>query len=222
MDKIRFKKLRLWLAYPFFVFYPFVVNMTDLSFVSGVILMLIGLGIRFWASGFLSKSRSLTTSGPYAYTRNPLYLGNFILGLGISVIANNFWLNIYYLLSFSFLYLGTIKEEQEVLSQKFGSDYRQYINGVPMFLPSIKPYAESERKAFDIKQSFRNGEFIRVCGFVMLILFFYLWREYMQNRLNINVDDKIAISLFVVFSLLLWFNISIRRKKEREWTNSTR
>ncbi|MBI5873698.1 MAG: isoprenylcysteine carboxylmethyltransferase family protein [Candidatus Omnitrophica bacterium] len=218
MSKIRFKKLRLWLVYPFFVFYPLAAHMTDASFSLGVVLMLAGLGIRFWASGYLKKSRVLTTSGPYAYTRNPLYLGNFILGFGISVIANNPWLNIYYIASFYVLYMGTIREEQNVLTDKFGEAYRDYLDRVPVFLPSIKPYPQSDKKHFDIKQSFQNGEFIRLCGFAMLILFFYIWRSFSADKGSVGSDDKMAISLFVVFSLLLWFNINIRRKKEKEWT----
>lgn len=217
MKKIRFKKLRLWSVYPFFVFYPLVAHMTDASFFWGVFLMFAGLGIRFWASGYLKKSRVLTTSGPYAYTRNPLYLGNFILGLGVSVIANNLWLNVYYIASFYVLYMGTIREEQGVLAEKFAGDYHSYLASVPVFFPSLKPYRQSDKKPFDIRQSFRNGEFIRVCGFAMLILFFYLWRSFSSGSYPAGLDDKIAMSLFVVFSLLLWFNINIRKKREKEW-----
>lgn len=218
MKKIRFKKLRLWLVYPFFILFPLVTHMSDLSFIAGIILMLLGAGLRFWASGYLEKSRVLATSGPYAYTRNPLYLGNFIVGLGVSVIANNAGLNIYYLISFSILYLGTIDEEQKVLKEKFGEPYRDYMAGVPVFFPSLTPYAGSQKRPFDIRLSFQNGEFIRVCGFSLLILFFYLWRAFFVKKEGAHLDDKIAISLFVVFSGLLWFNISIRRKKEKEWT----
>jgi protein-S-isoprenylcysteine O-methyltransferase Ste14 len=218
MKKIRFKKLRLWLVYPFFVLFPLLAHTSDLSFAAGVILMLLGLGLRFWASGYLEKSRVLATSGPYAYTRNPLYLGNFILGLGVSVIANNAGLNFYYLVSFTFLYLGTIDEEQKVLAEKFGAPYRDYVAGVPVFFPRWTPYAGSQKKPFDIRLSFQNGEFIRACGFALLILFFYLWRTFFIEKESAQLDDKIAIALFVVFSGLLWFNISIRRKKEKEWT----
>ncbi|HQP91605.1 MAG TPA: isoprenylcysteine carboxylmethyltransferase family protein [Candidatus Omnitrophota bacterium] len=220
MEKIRFKKLRLWLVYPFFIIYPLVAHMTDISFLSGVILMAAGLILRFWASGYLTKSRILTTSGPYSYTRNPLYLGNFILGLGISTMASSLWLNIYYIVSFSFLYFGTIREEQVVLEEKFGEPYKKYIKSVPAFFPSIVPYKHAEKKAFDINQSFKNGEFIRLCGFTLLIIFFYLWRVYTLRKEGIYSDYRIAIALFVVFSLLLWFNISIRRRKEKEWTGA--
>lgn len=222
MKKIRFKKLRLWLVYPFFILYPFAAHTTDASFAWGVILMVAGLGLRFWASGYLTKMRSLTTSGPYAFTRNPLYLGNFILGLGISVIANNFWLNAYYIVSFSLLYIGTIKEEQGALEEKFGAPYRDYTAGVPMFFPSVVAYARSEKKAFDINQSFQNGEFIRVCGFTLLIIFIYLWRSFVMEKEGLDAGNKAAMALFVVFSLLLWFNISIRRKKEGAWTSIKR
>ncbi len=218
MKKVSYKKLRLWLVYPFFVLYPLLARMTDVSFFWGAVLMIAGLAIRFWASGYLKKSRSLATSGPYAYTRNPLYLGNFILGLGVSVIANNIWLTLYYIATFSYAYIGTISDEEKLLYEKFGQAYNDYLKNVPAFFPSLKAYRASEKSPFELRQSFRNGEFIRVCGFSMLILFFYILHQLRSRESGVSIDSKIAVSLFVVFSLLLWFNISIRKRKEGEWT----
>ena len=140
MKKIRFKKLRLWLVYPVFIVFPFLARMTDVSYYLGLGLMFSGLAIRFWASGYIFKSRTLATSGPYAFTRNPLYLGNFVLGLGVSIVSGNPWLILYYVVSFSWLYIGTIREEQEVLEEKFGGAYCDYRASVPMFLPALWPF----------------------------------------------------------------------------------
>ncbi len=214
MAKIRFKKLRLWMMYPIFIAYPFVARITPFSYIAGAMLMLLGLGIRFWASGHISKSRLLATSGPYAYIRNPLYVGNFILGLGIAVIPNNIWLLLYYMITFTVLYIGTIKEEQENLEEKFGQAYRDYVTCVPAFLPYGKAYKNAEKKRFDIHQSFKNGEFIRLCGFLILLIFIYLWWSFVLKREPFGKDNVFALFLFVVFLLLLWFNISIRRKNE--------
>ncbi len=215
MGKIRFKKLRLWMAYPVFIVFPFVADITNSSFVTGLIFMLSGLGLRFWASGYISKSSSLATSGPYAYTRNPLYLGNFILGLGVVIISNNIWLIAYYVVSFSLLYLGTIAEEQKDLRGKFGSAYTDYLSAVPVFLPFRRAYKKSAGRKFDINLSFKNGEFIRICGFSLLIIFFYLWRSFANNEEDFPWSNEAALLLFLAFFILLWFNIIIRRRKER-------
>lgn len=213
--KIKFKKLRLWLAYPMFFVYPFVAHMTDFSFVAGVFLMLLGLVVRFWASGYISKSRVLAVCGPYAYMRNPLYLGNFILGFGIVVIANNLWLSLYYFIAFTVLYIGTIKEEQEGLLEKFGAPYVTYMSKVPMFFPSLKPWRHAEKTPFSLRQSFKNGEFIRICGFLLLVVFFYLWKVFFVNKERLFSGHVFAVVVFMVFLFLLWFNIYIRRKSER-------
>lgn len=214
--KVRFKKLRLWLAYPIFFVYPFAAKMTDFSFFAGALLILLGLVVRFWASGYISKSRALAVCGPYAYTRNPLYLGNFILGFGIIFIANSFWLACYYLLAFTFLYIGTIKEEQEGLQKKFGAPYIDYMAHVPMFWPSFKPWRSGENKVFSLQQSFKNGEFIRICGFLLLVIFFYICKIFFVGKESLFPGHSLVVIVFIVFLLLLWFNIYIRRKKERK------
>ncbi len=215
MLKIRFKKLRLWMAYPIFLVYPFVARITDLSYLLGACLMFLGLGIRFWASGHISKSRHLATSGPYAYTRNPLYVGNLVAGLGIVAISNNIWLILYYLAAFSVLYIGTIREEEESLEEKFAGAYRDYVRAVPAFLPSFKKYPNAEKKPFDLNQSFKNGEFIRLSGFIVLIIFIYLLQSFVVKREPLSKHNACALLLFMVFLSLLWFNIIIRRKSER-------
>lgn len=216
MQKIRFKKLRLWLVYPVFIVYPFLARITDTSLWVGIAVELLGLGVRFWASGHISKSRVLTTSGPYAYVRNPLYLGNFIVGLGVVIVANNMWLLLYYLLSFLILYAGTIREEQDVLVEKFGAEYREYLRSVPMLFPTLRRFGKAGTQAFSIRQSFKNGEFIRICGFLLLAVFLFLWYFLFIKKDGLKTGTLWGIILFVVFSGLLCFNVIIRRRSERQ------
>jgi protein-S-isoprenylcysteine O-methyltransferase Ste14 len=215
MGKIKFKKLRLWIVYPVFIIYPFVAHITDVSFWSGAVVMLLGLAVRFWASGYIRKTRELATSGPYSHTRNPLYVGNFLLGLGVCLAANNIWLVLYYSIGFLFIYDGTIKEEEKVLKDKFGASYKEYIKNVPRFFPSIKQRINVQKDTFDIHQSFKNGEFIRVFGFLLLILSLYFWHIFIFKKEGLGLNAQLAIALFLVFFALLWFNIVIRRASER-------
>lgn len=177
--------------------------------------MVLGMVLRFWASGYIHKSRVLATGGPYAYTRNPLYLGNFIIGFGVVIISNSPGLIFYYVISFTVMYLGTIYEEQKTLMEKFTDDYMDYLNEVPVFLPTYKAYRKHSTQKFNIRQSFKNGEFIRLCGFSLLIVFFYLWFTYKNGIEDFPGSRKFAIFLFLVFFALLWFNIVERRRRNQ-------
>ena len=90
IEWFRPKKLRVllaWIGAPFLFIYS---NVSDLSFLWGVILMAAGELIRLWSLGFVEKKgKELAMNGPYAFTRNPLYVGNFFLGLGLVTIAAN-------------------------------------------------------------------------------------------------------------------------------------
>ncbi len=106
----------------------------------GASLCLVGLVIRAWASGHIKKGKELATSGPYRYTRNPLYLGNFILGLSIAISANSIWGVALFLLYFLIFYPPVIKEERERMKRLFPREYEEYKNKVPLFFPGLKSY----------------------------------------------------------------------------------
>ncbi|MBI5096501.1 MAG: isoprenylcysteine carboxylmethyltransferase family protein [Nitrospirae bacterium] len=91
--------------------------------------------IRTWASGFIKKDKELAQEGPYALTRNPLYLGNFLIGLGFSIMACIPILLTLFLLAFSLIYIFTIRNEEKSLSAKFGDTYSAYKSRVPVFFP---------------------------------------------------------------------------------------
>jgi protein-S-isoprenylcysteine O-methyltransferase Ste14 len=216
IKKVPFKKLRLWLVYPIFIILPLVARITPASWTIATFLILTGLAVRFWASGYITKSHRLTTSGPYAYMRNPLYVGNLLLGIGIVLVANNVWLFLIYLVAFYFFYAGTIREEEAVLGEKFGDAFKDYIKNVPVFFPNAKRYARAEEKPFDFKQSFKNGEFIRFFGFLLLPPFFYLWQSLVVHKGPFDRGDRSAFAVFLVFFALMWFNIFIRRQAEKK------
>lgn len=105
-----------------------------------------GLLVRAWASGHIRKNDALATSGPYAYTRNPLYLGTFILGLGFTIAAAGNWWLLYLVLGGMFaalflgIYLPVMRVEASTLAQLFGEDYRRYAQTVPLLFPRFTPY----------------------------------------------------------------------------------
>ena len=105
------------------------------TILSGLPLVLIGEATRTWASGFIKKDRELAKDGPYALTRNPLYLGNFMIGIGFSIMANNLILLALFIVVFYLIYSVTIHREERRLIDKFGETFLTYKSSVPVFFP---------------------------------------------------------------------------------------
>lgn len=104
------------------------------SLAIGVPVSLVGLSIRTWAAGHLSKNRSLATSGPYSYVRNPLYLGTLLTAAGLVVSSQRWELAVLFALAFGFVYLPVIEQEEQHLRNLF-PEYAQYAERAPLLLP---------------------------------------------------------------------------------------
>jgi protein-S-isoprenylcysteine O-methyltransferase Ste14 len=129
----------------------------------------IGLALRAWAAGHIRKNDALATSGPYAFTRNPLYLGSFILGLGFTIAAGRPWLGLLFAALFLGIYLPVMRVESATLSRIFGDDFRRYAEEVPLFLPRLKPFADirTKDKRFDPGLYMRYREYQAALGLVI-------------------------------------------------------
>jgi len=137
-----------------------------LSFVSGLLIAAFGEGIRIWAlsyTGMGTRTRKvgaerLVTDGPYAYIRNPLYLGNLFLGLGFCVAAWAWmpWMIPVFLAGFSLQYALIVSLEEETLRKIFGRTYEDYAVHVPRFLPRFSPYGGSREIAPDLRKALRS------------------------------------------------------------------
>ena len=118
------------------------------SLISGAVVSIIGLAIRAWASGYLKKNEELTVTGPYAYTRNPLYLGTFLLGTGVAISGGTLWFTALFMCLYLFIYLPVMFAEAETLRELFPSEYADYGRRVPLFLPRVTPYRRSRWQEF--------------------------------------------------------------------------
>lgn len=117
----------LWLAWP------------TASFMTlSLVLVVPGLLLRAWASGYVKKNTELTTTGPYAWTRNPLYLGSMAIGFGFAIAARSWWIVLALALFFALIYIPVIRSEEEYLRSVF-PDFDQYAAAVPRLLPRLKP-----------------------------------------------------------------------------------
>jgi protein-S-isoprenylcysteine O-methyltransferase Ste14 len=120
--------LGLWLACP-----------TPTSLAIGLPFALLGEVIRLWASAHIEKTKALATGGPYAHTRNPLYLGSLCIVVGVVVSAASPWVAGASALYFLCFYPSVIGEEARFLREKFGDGYDVWAKAVPAFWPRISP-----------------------------------------------------------------------------------
>ncbi len=115
-------------------------NPTWLSLGAGGAFVFAGIALRGWAAGILEKDRELATSGPYAWTRNPLYLGSFLIGVGMVVAGRQPWFFVVFALYFAVAYRAAMYREAGDLSVHFGERYRHYRSMVPAFFPTGSIY----------------------------------------------------------------------------------
>jgi len=142
---------------------------------AGAPVSLVGLLLRAWASGHLRKNDALATTGPYAYTRNPLYLGSFIMGLGFTMASGKWWLGVLFVALFLGIYLPVMRVESATLAQLFGETFQAYAEAVPVFLPRLTPYRGGRaRTRFDQNLYLRYREYRAALGVLIawaLLLF---------------------------------------------------
>jgi protein-S-isoprenylcysteine O-methyltransferase Ste14 len=124
---------------------------TRTALLAGACVSLLGLAIRAWASGHIRKNAQLATSGPYAFTRNPLYFGSFLLGLGFTIASGQVVLGLLFVALFLGIYFPVMRVEASTLAELFGKEYEVYKEAVPLFFPRLTPFrqSESERVKFD-------------------------------------------------------------------------
>jgi len=132
----------------------------SLSFlIAGTVVSLLGEAIRIYSAGTIVKDEKLTRSGPYAFTRNPLYLGSFFMSLGFCIAAGNIYVLAAFFVFFFSVYYATILREETFLSRKFGEDFETFRREVPRFLPRLSPLPGAGHTSFDWAQVSRNKEY---------------------------------------------------------------
>ena len=147
------------------------------SLVAGLLVAVVGIGLRIWAAGHLEKWKRLAVGGPYQFTRNPLYLGSFLIGVGFTLASSRLGLCVCFLLLFILVYRPVMKLEEKELRKLYGADYQRYKERVPLFSPG-RPFPTSEgpgNSSFAWKRVWKNREYNSILGYLGLSLFLY-WR----------------------------------------------
>jgi len=155
----------------------------------GIALCFVGASLRYWASGFLRKDSRPAVGGPYAWVRNPLYLGTYLMAVGAALSIEQWIFLIVISIVFALIYHYIILEEEVKLERIFGQPYLTYCRTVPRFFPrpwrasrkaleEINP--ETSHHHFSHELAHKNKAFEAYATFAVLILMItviaHLWK----------------------------------------------
>ncbi|HEX9188096.1 MAG TPA: isoprenylcysteine carboxylmethyltransferase family protein [Vicinamibacteria bacterium] len=112
---------------------------TPVSLLLGLPLAVAGEAIRLWASGHIEKTLRLATGGPYAHSRNPLYVGSVLIALGVAVACASPWVVLAVAAYFLAFYPSVMREEAAFLARKFPDEHEAWAAAVPLFRPRLTP-----------------------------------------------------------------------------------
>jgi protein-S-isoprenylcysteine O-methyltransferase Ste14 len=166
-----FMRWRVRLGYPLAVAVLWFSRPVPRSVLFGGLVGALGLWLRTYAAGYLHKQEVLTVTGPYAFTRNPLYLGSAILALG-AAIATRSWISTSVLLVyFAVFYFMVMRREEKELRLRHGAAFDEYARAVPLFLPRLSPakLPGSSAGTFSLAQYKKNHEWQAALGFLLLL-----------------------------------------------------
>ena len=175
--------VRLALVYLFVGALLYMARPTPWTISIGFVFVVLGESVRFWAAGHLHKTVELITSGPYRFTRNPLYLGRLLILTGLCIMAtlpyqaNLIALGLGYLVFFGYYLPRKERVEPARLREHHGEPYDRYFKAVPALFPAVRPYPEGASSGWSSDNMQRNREHWMVVGLAAISLFL-LWRAY--------------------------------------------
>jgi len=146
---------------------------TMTSILIGAAIVLLGEAGRTWASGYIDKDLKLATSGPYAFSRNPLYVFNCTMFVGFCVMSANPIVAIATTIAFLLIYIPVIRIEARKMQHLFGDDYTEWSNHVPLFFPRLTPYKGEDNRKHSFKLVFEHREHIHWFTVSLALLAFY-------------------------------------------------
>src|SRR6266567_6246203 len=174
-----FARWRVRLGYILAVFVLWFARPTPEYVAIGAGIGLIGLWLRAYAAGYLHKQEKLTVTGPYAYTRNPLYLGSAILALGAGVATRSWISGAILLLYFAVVYSVVMRRETTELHLRHRASFEEYARAVPLFIPRLTAarLPADSAGSFSLTRYKKNHEWQAPVGFLFLLLVLLaIWR----------------------------------------------
>jgi protein-S-isoprenylcysteine O-methyltransferase Ste14 len=204
-----------WFKPRFAVVYPFAIAMfvfatcDEHTIRNGIGYVIAGIMVRLWSNGYAIKNDKLTTSGPYAFVRNPLYLGSFLIAVGFALVLKidalgpyDMVFDIVFILAMAYMYYQTIQKEQELLLGKFGEAFRKYLNRVPAMIPTLNPYAEGEKWPFSLKRLIDSKEHKIFFWMIIILILIHLKSRLLVEHKPATEKTWILVSIVAVLILL--------------------
>jgi hypothetical protein len=177
------RRIRVPMGFVFALFYLLTSHPTVHSLYWSLLGVVPGVALRAYASGYVTKNTELTVTGPYAHTRNPLYLGSMLIAFGFAVAAHSWWVALALAVLFTLIYLPTIRSEEEYLRGRF-SNFEEYANSVPRLFPRLKarssvPGVTNPSFSGTLYRKHReyNAVLGSVCIYAVLLIKLFVWHR---------------------------------------------
>ena len=172
------RRIRVPLGFLFVIFYFWLARPAPWSLLASLALVAPGILLRGYASGYVKKNAELATSGPYAYSRNPLYLGSILIAYGFALAARSLWIALALTILFLIIYWPVIIGEEEYLRAHF-VEYQNYVSRVPRLLPYLRVRESDIGGEFSFELYRKHREYNSLLGtfciYLALIARLFLW-----------------------------------------------
>lgn len=161
------RRIRVPLGFAFAVLYIWLARPTWRSIVLGTLIAAIGIVIRALASGYVKKNDELTTTGPYAYSRNPLYVGSMVIGAGFAIASRSWWVVLGLVVLLIAIYVPVIRSEEAFLRSRF-PEFDAYCRSVPRFI-GWTPHIGNAPGAFSRGLYLQHREYNAILGSLAMV-----------------------------------------------------
>jgi protein-S-isoprenylcysteine O-methyltransferase Ste14 len=165
-------RIRVPASFALAALYLYFAEPTAWSLALGISIASAGLALRAASAGHLRKNSRLAVSGPYAYTRNPLYLGSALAGAGFAIAGGRWWFVAVLALFFAIVYAPVMRKEEAHLRRLFGEPYASYAAAVPLLLPRFSAWQQpgSTPEQFDASLYRSNREYEALVAFAVIVV----------------------------------------------------
>lgn len=181
----------------------------------------LGLAVRAYTVGYTPRNTSgrntqkqladrLNTQGVYSLVRHPLYVGNFLMWLGLAMLTQNLWFVVSFIMLYWIYYEKIMFAEEQFLRKKFGEQYLKWSEHTPAFIPNFSANWKKPQRRFSWKKVLKNEK----SGFVNLFLLFFVFQliEEFVRDLQWFTESKIW-GFALIFSMVAYLIIKFLTKK---------
>ncbi|MBU1726307.1 MAG: isoprenylcysteine carboxylmethyltransferase family protein [Candidatus Omnitrophica bacterium] len=179
----------------------------DYLAIIGILMVLKGYFLRIVARGIKAEynpdGKTLVVNGPYAFTRNPMYFGTLLIGLGIILALFKWWVSFVFLTAYLAIYIPQINREEDALNSRFGGVFRDYCKVTPKFFPRINfALMNKERKYFRFKSSWVKKEGPSLIATFIAMFAMFVWQD-LRLFGNIRFREELIKIIFILGFVLV-------------------